>query len=66
MIPDLPPPIADAYDNAKALVLPDTSWASAIKHGTPPFSHTPPLTVCPGPFGATIQTSRSSHSFELT
>ena len=33
-----PPPLADAYDNAKFLLLPEGSCSTAINVGTPPPS----------------------------
>ena len=60
MIPDLPPPTAEAYDKARSFAFPVLSLCTAIKHGTPPPFWYSVRTKCPGPFGAIMNTSRSS------
>ena len=57
--PDLAPPIAFEYAKAISLAFPLGSWCTATKHGTPDPSVYVLLTICPGPFGATINTSTS-------
>jgi hypothetical protein len=43
--------------------LPEGPWCTAISIGTPPPAAYVERTVCPGAFGATIQTSRSARAW---
>ena len=45
MIPDLPPPKAEAYARPISFALPLTFLSTASKHGTPPPLRYSPLTV---------------------
>ncbi len=57
MMPERPPPMAEAYERQRSWALPEASCAIAIRHGTPPPFWYSPRTVWPGPFGAIMMTS---------
>ena len=50
MIPDRPPPTAEAYERPISSALPDASLATAMRQGTPPPLSYSLRTVCPGSF----------------